>query len=88
MSVLGCGTWVKYQSNTEKYLWEGEASRMWVVGFVNGMAAYSGKDVLNNVNEESITLWITNYCEANPLKDTDDAAYALFHALRKEKGIK
>ena len=79
-----CGTWVK---ETQEDGWGIVTSRMWLLGYLSGKASGSGKDVLRGTDNDSIFLWVDNYCKANPLKDIGDAGAALFSELAKKKGL-
>ena len=77
-----CGEWVKDRQQRERAVFAA-ASELWVVGYLSGLAIGLNTNLWGhpNVNElrpESVFLWIDNYCRANPLKNVDAAANALF----------
>jgi hypothetical protein len=76
-----CGVWM---SDKAKFSVAHEA---WLVGFLTGMALYSDKDILKGTDNESIFLWIDNYCRANPLHNLTRAGDALFEELVKQKRL-
>jgi hypothetical protein len=80
-----CGKWVS-ESAPDK--WQFVVNLSWVVGFLSGMAQESQKNVLSGTDNNSISLWMDNYCRANPLKDVHDGSLVLFEELAKKKGIK
>ncbi|MER8882580.1 hypothetical protein [Mesorhizobium sp. M0816] len=75
-----CGSWVKHQLMRETGL-------SWVQGFVTAMnmheAVQGGSGNLSKgTDADSMELWVTNYCSANPLKDISDAAFQLYATLK------
>ena len=63
------------------------AQLSWVLGYLSGWAMSSGKEIIQGVDNASISLWITNYCHANPLDDVADAGYQLGNTILKRKGL-
>ncbi len=57
----------------------------WVLGFVTGMNVLKSAtqpdggnvDVLNGADVDAIEVWITNYCNENPLKQVWNASVDL-----------
>ena len=89
--ATSCGRWVEYEAKGNQNT-EINFSRTWVVGYLSGLASASQKEFwgggqsgVNNLDTASVFLWIDNYCRANPLKDIDDAAMALFFERIKNK---
>jgi hypothetical protein len=80
-----CGEWVTNRENKGSSL--SFSSENWVTGFLSGYAAYSNKDILKGTDNESIFLWVDNYCHKNPLEYTDSASGTLFKELLKQKGL-
>ena len=81
---FSCGDWVqerKIDSTRQMFF------RRWILGYLSGLAVASEKNILKGTGNESIFLWIDNYCQANPLKDSADASDALFKELVKEKRL-
>ena len=81
---FSCGDWVKERKIDSVFQ---TISKKWIFGYLSGLAAASGKDILRGTGNESIFLWIDNYCQVNPLKSSDDAGNALFRELVKEKRL-
>lgn len=81
-AATSCGQWV-----SEKGTWEGAGSNRWLLGFLSGLAAGGGKDILRGVDNESIYLWVDNYCRANPLRGIDEAGWELYSTLVKQKRL-
>lgn len=87
MGSRGCGDWVKEHEITSPSI-RSVAQESWLVGFLSGLAFESDLDLLKNEDAESLFLYVTNHCRANPLNNTTDAGYELFKALAKKKGLK
>ena len=77
-----CGQWI-----SEKGTWEGAGSNRWLLGFLSGLAAGSGKDILKALDNESVYLWVDNYCRVNPLRGLDEAGWELYSSLVKQKRL-
>lgn len=75
-----CGNWVQDRTLGDH---AGLPSRLWLLGYLSGVVAHSGKDVLKNADNASIYLWMDNYCKANPLSDISDGGSVLFLELVK-----
>ncbi len=80
----GCGQWVDAIARDDPNRFtEADAYRAWVLGYLSGMAQGSnlnfwGRVGVNNLDNQSVFLWISNYCRANPLKLVSEAATDLF----------
>jgi hypothetical protein len=59
----------------------------WLMGYLSGRASALNKDFLKGTDNESIYVWIDNYCRDNPTKDVDDAAKELVKELIQQKGL-
>lgn len=81
--ISSCGEWVSH--NNDQVKWRAQT---WLLGFLSGLAAGTKKDVLDSTDNESVYLWMDNYCKANPLKGTHDGAGYLYLELMEQKGIK
>jgi len=66
-----------YRSNA----YDSETS--WVLGFMSGNNAATGKNLGESTDTAAINLWLINYCKANPLKAIAAAAEALIIELDK-----
>ena len=77
-----CGSWI-----SEKVVVIRAGNERWLVGFLSGLAAVSNKDFIKGTDNESIFLWVDNYCQANPLKDVFDAGIMLATELIKQKKL-
>jgi hypothetical protein len=51
----------------------------WLIGYLSGLASGTGKEVIKDLDDQSIFLWIDNYCRDNPLKRTFEAAEELYY---------
>ena len=77
--VRDCGQWLSAKT---------EARKAWVVGYMTGLNAMhwlnksKPPDPLGKINSvEQIYIWMDNYCQKNPLKETSDGGIALFIEL-------
>jgi hypothetical protein len=80
-----CGEWI--QSHAEANSWTALVEESWVIGYLSGMAMTSNTDFVHGTDNQSIFLWISNYCQANPLNDVADASDELARQLVKRKGL-
>src|SRR5437879_4113822 len=76
-----CGIWVKDREDGRRTgrMSGSTLNNTWLVGYLSGLAFGAGKEFwgkanANNLDNESVFLWMDNYCRANPLKDIDDGA--------------
>jgi hypothetical protein len=83
-AMPSCGQWVADKSQNYVFF---RIDKTWILGFLSGFALYSNKDILRDTDNESIFLWIDNYCHENPLKELGDAGIHLFIELKKQKGL-
>jgi hypothetical protein len=86
--ATSCGTWVANKSKNEADGWASIIDHYWLMGYLGGLATYSNADVLKDRDSNSIFLWVDNYCQINPLKNSADAGIDLFLELKKQKGLK
>jgi hypothetical protein len=71
-----CGSWVASPDGSRK---------AWVLGYLSGLSSMDAErhDVLQSVDSaQQIWLWVTNWCQANPLKTVPQAANALYLELK------
>ena len=61
-----------------------EIYKEWLLGYLSGLASSSGVNILGDKDEESIYLWIDNYCKANPLDTLSDGSNELFGEQEKK----
>jgi hypothetical protein len=82
--ATGCGQWVKaIAQDDQTRLTLADTYKAWVLGYLSGMAGgtdinFWGRAGINQLDAESVFLWISNYCRANPLKPVSEAATDLF----------
>jgi hypothetical protein len=60
-------------------------SKSWFLGYLSGRADESGKNLLKGTDNDSIFLWLDNYCRANPGKSLENAGAELARELIKQK---
>lgn len=78
-----CGQWVSSSNNGMHVVY-----MSWVLGYLSAYsmmkAVRTGQDTrLSQSDLQALDLWMTNYCNANPLKSINDGAYALAVELTK-----
>jgi hypothetical protein len=74
-----CGFWVaEEKKDSSRY----RGMQHWFTGFVTGIG-YSGVFELKETDSSAMGLFVTNYCNENPLDDVSDGARALVQALKK-----
>lgn len=73
-----CGTWVKDRASKD---WPELADTMWLLGYLSGIATTSRSYFLRDTKNDSLTLWVDNYCQANPLDYLNDAGDKLASEL-------
>ena len=84
VSVRGapsCGTWVKNRPNHD---WSSLVDQSWLLGYLSGVAVAGNQDFLHTDND-SLFLWIDNYCQGNPLDHLFDAGDALAKELTRRR---
>jgi len=90
VSVMGsksCGEWIAQKPVGDDKSWPRIISEAWLIGYISGRAAATGKDVLRDAAASGLILWVDNYCQMNPLAYTDEAGAKLFQELRRRSGI-
>lgn len=60
-------------------------SKSWFLGYLSGRAEESGRNLLKGTDNDSIFLWLDNYCRANPGKTLENAGTELARELIKQK---
>ncbi|WP_224043905.1 hypothetical protein [Paraburkholderia unamae] len=84
--VDSCGEWVEVHKSSAPSIGSVTAER-WVVGYLSGVATGTGKEIIKGADNDSIFLFITNYCRANPLDNVADASGSLMDELIRRKGL-
>jgi hypothetical protein len=77
----GCGTWATAATGSLT----DTAYSDWVMGYVSG-ANWWGKGIANNAMtfpNDSVILWVKNYCRGHPLESVAIGAWALVFELSK-----
>ena len=82
--AIGCGQWVEERKSGG---WSKTINESLVIGYLSGLAMGIKKDILDEVPNQSIFLWIDNYCQKNPLNDTYDASNRLANELERKKKL-
>jgi hypothetical protein len=82
MGSRSCGVWVKeHNTNIETVLTAADGA--WLTGYLTGFAIGTNIDILKGAEGESLILWITNYCNSNPLDNVGNAATSLALELKR-----
>lgn len=81
LAAVSCGDWIKHKGSDGRTL---QSYRFWLLGYVSRMAVSSNLDVLRDVDNTSIELWMDNYCTMNPLKHVDGGGVILFRELEQK----
>ena len=78
-----CGDWVESRKQVLGTAsdWQKLVVETGVLAFLSGWQARSNKDVFKGTSNESIFLWMDNYCQKNPLSNTYDGAMILDYEL-------
>ena len=76
---LGCGEIVEAQRKNNK---NAAQDASWFMGWISASGWMGAK--LASTDKASVVLFVTNYCNENPLKTKGDAARALIAALEEE----
>lgn len=74
-----CGNWVESRKQALGTVsdWQKLVVETGVLAFLSGWQARSNKDVFKGTSNESIFLWMDNYCQKNPLSNTYEGAMKL-----------
>ncbi|MEA2079395.1 MAG: hypothetical protein U9P00_05975 [Pseudomonadota bacterium] len=83
--AAGCGKWVQYHTGADDVvsdkIWRSRhMADHWVMGGVYVSGYYENK--LKKTDVDSMVLFVTNYCKANPLHKVHNAVNALIVELR------
>ena len=62
------------------------ADESWLAGFLAGLAAGTGFDVMRNTDQNTVIAWMTNYCRENVLSNTATGGQILFNELQRRDG--
>ncbi len=72
----GCGTWLKETDSVMRL-----TNLNWILGYLSGAATATRKNVLKEVDADSIEAAISKYCQENPLEGMDSATATVFKQL-------
>ena len=75
-----CGTWIEGRQKNDFASLINEA---WLVGYLSGVAVATGRNALQGTDNESLFLWMDNYCKSSPLSRIDEGGDTLFIELAK-----
>ena len=80
-----CGNWISEREKSDNK--PDYANRLWLLGYMSGIAAGTNKNFLPGTDSDSIYLWMDNYCKSHPLKNVSDGGLYLYFELLEQKGI-
>jgi hypothetical protein len=79
LGVPSCGAWVEGRQNHGQL--KEVAVRIWLAGYLTGVADSREVDILRDTDSDSIAAWMDNYCRASPLDDLIDGGRELREEL-------
>lgn len=69
-----CGEWVAHRKKSDTLAL---SNATWLIGYLSGLSAGSGKNVLLGRDNAEVFAGMDRYCNANPLKDVAAGGKAL-----------
>ena len=81
IGTVACGDWVKERKSQGVLTVVHQAI---LVGFLSGLAIGKDKDFLRETTNESLFLWVDNYCQKSPLENIYTAGMLLSIELQKK----
>jgi hypothetical protein len=78
-----CGSWTQERTGTRPVI----ENATWLLGLLSGVSFMSKTDFLRGTDNDSIYLWVDNYCKAQPLKFVFDAGMVLSVELTQQKKL-
>jgi hypothetical protein len=81
--MKSCGAWVKDRAEQPAPSLSTMVDSAWLDGYLSGVAVARNIDFLKGVDENTIKLWMDNYCSSHPLDLIGYAADALSIELKK-----
>lgn len=75
MGEMTCGGWRRTPRDLEMI--QKAALLNWVLGFISGRTALRGEDLLDDVDQASVSAWLDDYCAQRPLDNLLQAAVQL-----------
>lgn len=83
-----CASWLEHRSEQlEGHALNTEIDQTWVVGYLSGLIAGSGIDLLVGTSNGSIFAMVDAYCQAQPNSDLAAAGTSVARELMQQKGI-
>lgn len=77
-----CGAWVKNRAGQPAPSRSAKVDSAWLAGYLSGVAVARDIDFLKGVDDNTIKLWMDNYCRSHPLDLIGYAADALSIELK------
>jgi len=84
-----CTAWQEYRQDEKAGINDlnSQIYQTWVFGYLSGIVAGSGMDFLSGTDNETVSLMIDAYCEANPGMNLAGAGTFVARQLMQQKGI-
>lgn len=77
-----CGKWIEVRKN-QPY----SPESAWLIGYLSGTSSGLGVDALKGTDNDSLFLWMDNYCKTDPLSHLGRGANSLFIELMKKNNL-
>lgn len=80
--MKSCAVWVKNRAEQPAPSLGAIIDSTWLAGYLSGVAVARNVDFLKGVDENTVKVWMDNYCASHPLDLVGDAADALSIELK------
>ena len=77
--VMSCGTIISHDRENHK------TTKFYILGWIRGYITarnYENSNISNHIDADSIKYAVLKYCNDNPLKDLDDAAFNIYSQIK------
>jgi hypothetical protein len=81
--MKNCGAWLKSHAEQPAPSLNAVADNAWLDGYLSGVAVARNIDFLKGVDEDTVHIWMNNYCHSHPSDLVGYAADALSIELVK-----
>ncbi len=81
-AAASCGEWIDHRKKSDTLAL---SNTSWLVGYLSGLAAGSGRNFLPGNENTEIFSWMDNYCRSNPLTDIAVGGSSLMAELVAKK---
>lgn len=80
--AASCGEWVAQRKRADTLAL---ANANWLIGYLSGLGAGSGRNILGGRDNAAVLSWMDRYCRAHPLKDVAAGGSALMEEAAGRK---